>query len=277
MDTMVRRPRFDLHRSVAAERHDRAMARPAVRGRHSSAWRYHPSPLMASQSTKLSISARDVSNSRSTRRLRRSGQVPGVLYGGDADPLAFAVDERELRHALAARGAVIELQLGKDATPAVLKDAHHHPVRGTTLHVDFLRVRLDVAIHATVLLDLVGAEDAPGTREGGVLEQVTRELNIEALPGDIPESIQYDVSSMQINDTVTLSAVTPPNGVTLLDDPEETTIATLVPPTLDIEAEEEAMEEETEVVGEGAGDLEGSDADADAGDVPADAGDASSE
>jgi large subunit ribosomal protein L25 len=134
-----------------------------------------------------------------------------------------------------------------------------------------------VAIHAVVLLDLVGAEDAPGVKEGGVLEQVTRELNIEALPGDIPETVQFDVSQMQIGDTVTLSAVTPPNGVTLLDDAEETVIATLVPPTLDIDAEEEAMEEETERVGEGAGDAEGSEADADAGDVPADAGDAQTE
>jgi large subunit ribosomal protein L25 len=232
---------------------------------------------MATQATKLTLTAREPASSRATRRLRRAGRVPGVIYGGGAEPVAFEVDERELRHALAARGAVLELAIDGDSTPAVLKDAHYDPVRGTTLHVDFLRVRLDVAIHATVLLDLVGAEDAPGTREGGVLEQVARELNIEALPGDIPESIQYDVSGMQINDTVTLSAVTPPRGVTLLDDPDETVIATLVPPALDIDAEEEAMEEETEVVGEGAGDLEGSEVDADAGDVPADAGDASSE
>jgi len=232
---------------------------------------------MATQATKLTLTPRDPRSSRATRRLRREGRVPGVIYGGGADPLAFDVDERDLRHALAARGAVLELAIDGDTTPAVLKDAHYHPVRGTTLHVDFLRVRLDVAIHATVLLNLVGAEEAPGTVEGGVLEQVTRELNIEALPGDIPESIEYDVSAMNINDTVTLSAVTAPKGVTLLDDLEETVIATLVPPTLDIDAEEEAMEEETELVGEGAGEAEGSEEDADAGDVPADAGDAETE
>ena len=232
---------------------------------------------MASQSTKLTLTPRDASSSRATRRLRRQGCVPGVVYGGGADPVAFQVDERELRHALAARGAVLELAIDGSSTPAVLKDAHYHPVRGETLHVDFLRVRLDVAIHATVLLDLVGSEEAPGVKEGGVLEQVTRELNIEALPGDIPETIQHDVSGMEINETITLSAVTPPKGVTLIDDVEETVIATLVPPTVDVEAEEEAMEEETERVGEGAGELEGSEADADAGDVPADAGDAQTE
>src|SRR4029078_2620783 len=110
--------------------------------------RYHASPPMASQTTKLSISVREVSNSRATRRLRREGQVPGVLYGGDDEALPFAVDERELRHALAARGAFIELDRGSEATPAVLKDAQRHPVRGHTMHVDFLRVNLNVAIHS---------------------------------------------------------------------------------------------------------------------------------
>jgi len=210
---------------------------------------------MASQSTKLSISSREVSNSRSTRRLRREGQVPGVLYGGGDDAVPFAVDERELRHALAARGAVIELQLGGEATPAVLKDAQRHPVRGHTMHVDFLRVNLNVAIHAVVNLELVGGEGAPGVIEGGVLEHVTREINIEALPTDIPERLQVDVSSMQVNDTLTLAAVEAPQGVTILDDPDETVVATLTPPKLQAELEaldeEAALEQETELVGEG--------------------------
>jgi len=210
---------------------------------------------MASQSTKLTISSREVSNSRSTRRLRRQGQVPGVLYGGGDDAMPFAVDERELRHALAARGAVIELELGGDATPAVLKDAQRHPVRGHTMHVDFLRVNLNVAIHAVVALELTGGDEAPGAIEGGVLEHVTREINIEALPNDIPERLQVDASSMQINDTLLLSAVTAPDGVTILDDLDETVVATLTPPKLqaDLEAldEEAALEQETELVGEG--------------------------
>ena len=97
---------------------------------------------MASQTTKLSIDAREPSSSRATRRLRRQGLVPGVLYGGGEDPLPFAVDERELRHALAARGAVLELQIAGSSTPAVLKDSQIHPVRGETMHVDLLRVDL---------------------------------------------------------------------------------------------------------------------------------------
>jgi large subunit ribosomal protein L25 len=210
---------------------------------------------MASQSTKLSISAREVSNSRATRRLRREGQVPGVIYGGGEDALSFTVDERELRHALAARGAVVELELDGNATVAVLKDAQRHPVRGHTMHVDFLRVRLDVAIHSVVALELIGAEDAPGAIEGGVLEHVTREINIESLPTDIPERLQLDVSDMQVNDTMFLASVTAPEGVTILDDLEETVVATLTPPKLQAELEaldeEAALEQETELVGEG--------------------------
>ena len=90
-------------------------------------------------------------------------RCPASSTAATTTRVAFAVDERELRHALAARGAVVELQLGGDATPAVLKDAQRHPVRGHTMHVDFLRVNLNVAIHAVVTLELLGGEDAPGT------------------------------------------------------------------------------------------------------------------
>jgi large subunit ribosomal protein L25 len=176
--------------------------------------------------------------------------VPGVLYGGAGEPLAFSVDARELRHALAGRGAVLEVGLDGKTAPAVLQSAHYHPVRGDTMHIDLLRVNLSVAIHAVVPLELTGAEEAPGAKEGGVLEHVTRELNIEALPTAIPESIELDVSEMQINDTLTLAAVNAPAGVTLLDDIEETVVATLTPPRL--ETEDDEIEEETELVGEDA-------------------------
>jgi large subunit ribosomal protein L25 len=230
--------------------------------------------------TRLTTTPREPSNSRETRRLRRAGQVPGVLYGRGAEPHTFSVDALVLRRALAARGAVVELEVDGRATPAVLKDAQHHPVRGETLHVDFLRVDLSQPIQATVALELVGVEDAPGVREGGVLEQVAREVTVEALPNDIPESIQHDVSGLEVGATEHLSAVRPPANVILVDDLEETIIASITAPTIDAEAEdaaEEALETETEVVGEGAGAAEGSVDDADAGDVPADAGDASSE
>jgi len=217
---------------------------------------------MASQSTKLSISPRTPEGSRSTRRLRRSGRVPGVLYGGEGDPIAFSADARELRNALAAHGAVLEVVDDGHATPAILKSAQYHPVRGETMHVDLLRVNLNVAIHAVIALELVGTDDAPGVKDGGVLEHITRELNIEALPTAIPESMTHDVSAMQINDTITLADVTVPDGIALLDDPEETVVATLSPPRVEVEPDE--IESETELVGETPGDAApAADADAD--------------
>ncbi len=206
---------------------------------------------MAADTTTLNIVPREVEGSRANRRLRRSGRVPGVLYGGDGDPLPFSVDDRELRHALRASGAVIELCLDGDTSPAVLKDSQRDPVRGDMWHVDFVRVRMDVAIQTTVVLELVGAENAPGTTEGGVLAQETRELTIEALPGDIPESIQHDVSNLELNSTVHLSDVTAPAGITFVDDPE-TVIASITLPRLEVETPDE-VETETQVVGEGEG------------------------
>ena len=216
--------------------------------------------MATTQGTRLALTPRDTSGgSRATRRLRRTGQVPGVLYGGEGEPVSFTVDARELRHALAARGAVLDLEIDGSSQPAVLKDAQYHPVRGETMHVDLLRVRLDVAIHATVSVELTGADEAPGVVNGGVLDQITREVNVEALPNDIPETITFDVSKMEINDTLYLSSLAAPKGVTLLDDLEETTLVTLSPPNVDVEAEEEAeeaIEQETGVVGEGEGDAE---------------------
>jgi len=205
---------------------------------------------MAGDTTKLSVTSRDAAGSRAARRLRRSGRVPGVVYGGEGDAVGFDADARELRHALAGTGAVLDLSVdGAKATPVVLKEAQRHPIHGETTHVDLLRVRLDEEINATVPLELQGVDEAPGVKEGGVLEQITRELNVEALPTAIPEAITHEVGEMEIGDTIALSSVTMPAGVTLLDDPEETIVATLSPPRLQAEVEEE-IEAETELVGE---------------------------
>ena len=210
---------------------------------------------MATTTTKLNVNSRSSEGSRSARRLRRSGRVPGVLYGGGGEPIGFDADARELRHALAGSGAVLDLSIdGGKATPVVLKDSQRHPIRGETVHVDLLRVRLDEAITTVVPLELLGTEEAAGVKLGGVLEQITRELNVEALPTSIPESIVHDVSEMEIGDTVLLSAIAAPEGVTLLDEVEVTVVATLSPPRLQSESTDE-IESETELVGEaGAGD-----------------------
>jgi large subunit ribosomal protein L25 len=224
---------------------------------------------MADQNTKLDVHARAAAHSRETRRLRRSGQVPGVLYGGGDQPVAFAVAERTLRHALAAKGAVLELTIdGGSSTPAVLKDAQRHPVRGELMHVDLLRVDLKVAIQSPVTVELIGADAAPGVVEGGILEHVTREITVEALPNDIPETIQVDVSKLEMNGTFALADATAPAGIVFVDDLETTILASITPPSVSTESDD-AVETETEVVGEAAPAAE-AEGDAETGDASSD-------
>jgi large subunit ribosomal protein L25 len=201
-------------------------------------------------SAKLDLASRVADGSRSARRLRGTGQVPGIIYGGGGEPELFKVDGRVLRNTLARSGAILEVAVdGGESAPVLVKDLQRHPVRGHAVHVDLLRVDMKVAIQTHVTLELTGADHAPGVIEGGVLSQGAVEINIEALPGDIPDALHFDVSGMEMNDTVTLSQLKAPAGVTLLDDPDETVLATITPPTQ--EPVEEEIETETELVGEG--------------------------
>ncbi len=195
----------------------------------------------------LDVEERPERGTRSAKRLRREGYVPGVVYGGkNGDCTSFKVNARALRQVLAG-SALIDLKVAGKTRPVIVKDQHLHPVRDEVLHIDLLEVRLDEKIQTQVSVHLEGAEEAPGIKEGGVLEHVTHELNIEALPTDIPDTIDVDVSGMEIAATMHLSELTAPAGVTFLDDPEETIICTVVVPT---EVEEPEIEEETELVGE---------------------------
>jgi large subunit ribosomal protein L25 len=197
----------------------------------------------------LTVEDRPERGSRAVRRLRRTGVVPGVVYGGsEGDSASFKVDYRVLRQVLVDGSALIDLKIAGKTRPVIVKDQQVHPVRGEVMHIDFLEVRLDEKIQAPVAVHIEGAEEAPGIKEGGVMEQVTHQLNIEALPTDIPDFITVDVSGMEIAATMHLSEIDPPAGVEYLDDPEETIIATVVVPT-EVEEPEE-VEEETELVGE---------------------------
>jgi large subunit ribosomal protein L25 len=182
--------------------------------------------------------------------MRREGLVPGVVYSGGSEATAFQVSEREVRNVLAEGAALFDLSVdGGKARPVVIKEQQLHPVRGTLRHIDLQEVKLDEAIQAEVTIELEGVEDAPGVKASGVLEHVTREILVEALPTAIPDKIVVDVSAMEINDTLQLSSVEVPDGVTFVaEDPEEVTIATLAPPRVEEAAPE--VEEETELVGE---------------------------
>ena len=188
--------------------------------------------------------------------MRREGVVPGVVYSGGSEATPFEVRERDVRSILSEGAALFDLEIdGGKAVPVVIKEEQHHPVRGSIQHLDLMQVKLDEKIQAEVALELEGVEVAPGVKGGGVLEHVTREITIEALPTEIPDNIVVDVSAMEVNDTLQLSTVTPPEGVTFVaDDPEEITIVTVSPPRVE-EAEPE-LEEEAELVGEGEGEGE---------------------
>jgi large subunit ribosomal protein L25 len=213
---------------------------------------------MASQRATLTVSPRDTFGTRATRRLRKQGLIPGVVYGHGGDARPFQVSERDLRTLLGEGQTLLDLEIdGSKAVPVVIKEQQHHPLRGEIIHLDCLEVRLDEEIQAEVTIELEGADNAPGVREGGVLEHVGREVTVEALPTDIPEQIVVDVSEMEINDTISLETVTPPSGVKfMVDEPEEWTIATLSPPRVE-EEPEPAVEEEAELVGEGEEGAEG--------------------
>jgi large subunit ribosomal protein L25 len=192
--------------------------------------------------------------SAESRRLRRQGLIPGILYGR-GEPQPFAVGERDLRAALttdAGTHAVLDVVLDGDGGgvhASVLKEFQQDPVRGRVIHVDLHEVRLDRPIQASVAVTLVG--EPAGLKEGGVLSQPTTEVNVEGLPLEIPQHLEFDVSEMHIGDTARLSELQVPEGVTLLDDPEQTVLANVTQPTRVEEPEE--VEEEGEVPeGEGA-------------------------
>jgi large subunit ribosomal protein L25 len=212
---------------------------------------------MAGERIRLEVKERERVGSRESRRMRKDGLVPGVLYG-HGKPHAICVPERELRRALTSEGglnAILDVVLDGQKTthPSILKQYQQDPLKGRVTHIDLQEVRLDVKIHATVPIHLVGGDDAPGVREGGVLSQVTRDVNVEALPMEIPEHIDLDVSGMEMNDTLRLADLPATEGVTLLDDPEGTVLATVTMPTREIEPEptEEELAEGEEGVLEG--------------------------
>lgn len=200
---------------------------------------------MAGERVKLEVRERESRGSAESRRLRKQGLVPGVLYGRGKTPHAICVPERELRRVLSGAGGLhaildVVLEGQKTTHPSILKDYQQHPLRGGLLHVDLQEVRLDQPIQARVVVELVG--EPVGVTEGGVLSQVNREITVEALPMEIPEHLELDVGGMAIGDTLRLADLPTHEGLTYVDDPEETVLATVTMPTRIVEPEEEAVE-----------------------------------
>jgi len=204
---------------------------------------------MAGERIKLQVKERESRGSADARRLRREGFIPGVLYGRGKEPQTICVPERDLRRVLTGQGglhAILDVVVeGRQTTHAsILKDYQQDPIRGHISHIDLQEVRLDQPIQASVNVQLVG--EPAGAKEGGVLSQVQREINVEALPMEIPEHIDLDVSGMAIGDTLRLADLAPMDGVTYLDNAEETVLATVTLPTR-VEEPEEVTEEGEEL------------------------------
>jgi large subunit ribosomal protein L25 len=196
------------------------------------------------------------------RRLRASGMTPAVLYGEGNEAggsTALAIPTRIVDYTLHHYGdnALYNIAIDGSTSTARVVDAQRDPVSGLLVHVDFAPVNMRERIVVTVPLAVMG--DSPGVEEGGVLQQVVYEVEVESLPGDIPQEVELDVSNLGLNENLALADVTLPEGVTLISDPEGIAV-TVTPPTEVTEEEMEAagiVEEPSEEAAEEAGVEEG--------------------
>src|SRR3954454_24918878 len=205
---------------------------------------------MAGERIKLVVQERPELGSRATRRLRRQGFVPGVIYGHGNEPRAFAVEERELRRALTGTHglhAILDVKLeGESKSRAsVLKDYQRDRVRDTVTHIDLLEVSLDETIQSQVTIELTG--ESVGVKQGGVLSHALYMVSLEAKPLEIPQHVDVDISGLDLGDSIRVADLPVLEGVTYLDDPE-TVVASVTAPT-----EEEPAEAEEGAEGEGEG------------------------
>lgn len=220
-------------------------------------------------STEYQISAerRSQSGKSASRRFRRAGKTPAVVYGAGKENLSLLLNHREIFHNLETEGfhsAIIKIKIGKDVEQAILRDVQMDPVKPSVLHVDFQRVSATEKLHIAVPVHFIGEEDAPGVKtEHGIMSHVMNEVDVSCLPADLPEYLEVDVSGLDINDSVYLSDIKLPEGVeitALMHDGEDQIVATVYTPQLEVEEEEPEGEEEAEGLeeeAEGEGEKEG--------------------
>jgi len=195
---------------------------------------------------KLLAEPRDQKGSRPAGRLRREGKVPAIIYGLGDEAVSVTVPARELSHILAGESGantLISLQVGGDDVLTLARQIQRHPTRGELVHVDFVRIRRDVAVSAEIPVHLVG--DAEGVKDGGLLEQLVFHLTVEAMPGNIPVALELDVSALAIGDQIHVGAIELGAGVETQVDPEAV-VAQVAAPRVAAEAGEEAAGEEGE-------------------------------
>ncbi len=202
----------------------------------------------------IAAKPRSETGSHAVSRLRRDGKVPGVVYGHEfTSPLPIVIESRDLRSALAGHNinSVFTLEIeGRGATPVMIHERQLDVVSHRLLHIDLYAVNLTEAVEASVTVVAVG--NAPGVKEGGVLDIVLREIAVEALPGQIPEQIEVDVSELNIGDNIHVRELKVPEGVTIVEDENDIVLSVLAPSKAEEEVPVAAVAElaQPELVGE---------------------------
>jgi len=173
-----------------------------------------------SDTTKIIAEIREDVGKGASRRLRHEGKVPAVIYGGQRDPVTLTLQQQELQHAVANESffsSILEIKVGKDRTQqAVVRDMHRHPFKPVIMHIDFLRVSAEQSLKISVPIHFIGEEESPaGKASGVVIQHQVTEVEISALPKDIPEFLSVDLSEMDSGDAVMLSSIVLPDGVTI--------------------------------------------------------------
>ncbi|MFA5858244.1 MAG: 50S ribosomal protein L25 [Elusimicrobiota bacterium] len=213
----------------------------------------------------LKASTRELTTKGGLRQMRLQGEIPAILYGGEAAPQNLAVNSIEfmkLRRTTSGN-ALIKLNISEKESKIVLvKDIQRHPTTEKVVHIDFYEVSMKKELELEVPIKALGATDTPGLKEGGVLEQVLWHLKIKCLPTNIPDQIEVDISQMKINDTIHVSDLKIPEGVKVLIEPEQTVIHIVLPkveePTPEeVAAAAAAAPAEPEVIGKGKKEEEG--------------------
>ena len=178
-----------------------------------------------------------------SRRMRRSGKAPGVVYGGVAKPTSIELDHNALFHALrneAFHASILTMKLDGAATQVLLRDVQMHPFRNEILHVDFQRVDENRKIHMKVPLHFVNGEISPAVKlNGAIVSHVTTEVDVSCLPKDLPEFVEVDLSGLEVGHSIHASALKLPAGVSVVTHKTDPVVATAVVPRAQAEAEEE--------------------------------------
>lgn len=217
----------------------------------------------------IEVKKREETGKGAARKLRRNGLIPGVIYGGSREPQALTVDPNDLKGKIHSN-AIIDLDIDGEEETVMIKDFQKDVIKEEIIHVDFQQISMDDPINITVPIKLVG--DAPGVREGGVLQQLMREVDIEVLPSDIPEELELNIDDLTLSDSLEVGDLEIPEEVSVINSLDDV-IVTVVAPSEEVDEEEEEEleeefiepevigeeEEEEEIEGEGEEDLEDKD------------------